>query len=43
MTAVLQDNQTITEKDILPRLASYQMMPQLRRESIIDEAIAPIT
>ena len=44
MTAVLQlGSRTISGEDILPRLISYQMMPQLRRESIIDEAIAQIT
>ncbi len=44
MTTVLQfGNRTIRGEDILARLASYQLMPQLRRESIIDEAIAPIT
>jgi hypothetical protein len=43
MTAVLQiGNRTINGEGILPRLASYQMLPQLYRESIIDEAIAPI-
>jgi len=43
MTAVLQiGNRTINGEDIIPRLASYQMLPQLCRESIIDEAIAPI-
>ena len=36
-------HRTISEENILPRLASYQMMPQLRRESIIDQTIAPIT
>lgn len=44
MTAILQvGNRTISGADILPRLASYQMMPQLRRESLIDEAIASIS
>ncbi|MEG4218092.1 peptidylprolyl isomerase [Microcoleus sp. Pol14C6] len=44
MTAVLLQirNRTISEEEIVPRLASYQMLPQLYRESIIDEAIAPI-
>ncbi len=44
MTTVLQwDNHTINGENILPRLTSYQMMPQLHRESIIDRAIAPIS
>ncbi|MEG4089853.1 peptidylprolyl isomerase [Microcoleus sp. Pol12B4] len=44
MTAVLLQirNRTISGEEIVPRLASYQMLPQLYRESIIDEAIAPI-
>lgn len=43
MNAVLQiRNRAIDSQEILPRLASYQMLPQLYRESIIDEAIAPI-
>lgn len=43
MTTALQlGNQTIQEEDILPRLVNYRMMPQLRRENIIDEAIADI-
>jgi hypothetical protein len=32
----------ILETDVLPRLASYQMLPQFQRECIIDEVIAPI-
>ena len=48
MSAVLQlydrvDDRTVNEKDILPRLASYRMIPQLRRESIIDQAIASVS
>ncbi|MDJ0567533.1 MAG: peptidylprolyl isomerase [Pleurocapsa sp. MO_192.B19] len=44
MTTVLQlENHTINGEDILRRLTSYQMIPQLRRERIIDEAIAPIS
>lgn len=44
MTAVYQLNDnTINGEEILPKLISYQMMPQLRRESIIDRAIAPIS
>ncbi|MEG4498874.1 peptidylprolyl isomerase [Microcoleus sp. F10-C6] len=44
MTAVLLQirNRTFSGEEIVPRLASYQMLPQLYRESIIDEAIAPI-
>ncbi|MEG3846324.1 peptidylprolyl isomerase [Microcoleus sp. herbarium19] len=43
MNAVLQiGNRTIDSQEIIPRLASYQMLPQLYRESIIDRAIAPI-
>jgi parvulin-like peptidyl-prolyl isomerase len=41
MTTVLQiGNRTITTEEIIPLLASYQMFPQLLRESIIDSAIA---
>lgn len=44
MTVVLPvEDRNITEKDILSRLVSYQMMPQLRRESIIDNAISSIS
>jgi parvulin-like peptidyl-prolyl isomerase len=44
MTTVLQiGNRTISAEEIMPRLTSYQMLPQLLRESIIDEAIAPIS
>jgi len=44
MTAILQvGNRTINGADILPRLASYRMLPQLLRESIIDEAIASMS
>lgn len=39
MNAVLQINNQ-TETDFLLKLASYRMLPQLRRESIIDQAIA---
>ncbi|MBD2354690.1 peptidylprolyl isomerase [Tolypothrix sp. FACHB-123] len=35
-------NRTITADELIPLLASYQMLPQLRRELIIDEAIASI-
>lgn len=44
MTAVLQvGNSTIAEAEIIPLLASYQMLPQLLRESIIDSAISPFS
>lgn len=43
MTEVLQiGNRTINASELIPLLASYQMLPQLLRELIIDEAIAPI-
>ena len=43
MTLAIQtQNQTITAWDIIPRLARYQMLPQLIAESIIDEAIENI-
>ena len=35
-------NRTITAEEIIPLLAGYQLLPQLLRELIIDEAIAPI-
>ncbi|BAZ51044.1 hypothetical protein NIES4103_36670 [Nostoc sp. NIES-4103] len=35
-------NRTIKASELIPLLASYQMLPQLLRELIIDEAIAPI-
>ncbi len=40
--AIQSQNETITAWDIIPRLARYQMLPQLIKESIIDEAIASI-
>ncbi|MGL5065812.1 MAG: peptidylprolyl isomerase, partial [Microcoleus sp.] len=44
MNTVLQiGNYPIDSEEIIPRLASYQMLPQLYRESIIDEAISPIS
>lgn len=43
MTALQVGNITIPEAEIIPLLASYQMLPQLLRESIIDEAIAPFS
>lgn len=43
MSVVLQaNNQTITETEIIPLLRSYQMLPQLWRERIIDQAIEQI-
>ncbi|BAY31035.1 hypothetical protein NIES2107_28840 [Nostoc carneum NIES-2107] len=43
MTEVLRiGNRTITTDELIPLLAGYQMLPQLRRELIIDEAIASI-
>lgn len=43
MTQVLQvGNCIITEAEIIPLLAGYQMLPQLLREIMIDQAIAPI-
>lgn len=43
MTQILQiGNRTITSAEIIPLLAGYQMLPQLLREIIIDQAIAPI-
>lgn len=44
MTAVLQvSNRTITAEEVIPLLADYQILPQLLREIIIDQAIAPFT
>ena len=43
MSKTLQiGNRTITGEEIIPLLAGYQMLPQLLRELIIDQAIAPI-
>lgn len=43
MTLAIQaGEQTVTAWDIIPRLARYQMLPQLIKESIIDNAIANI-
>ncbi|MBW4646119.1 MAG: peptidylprolyl isomerase [Goleter apudmare HA4340-LM2] len=43
MTEVIQiGNRTITATELVPLLAGYQMLPQLLRELIIDEAIATI-
>jgi len=44
MTAVLQiGNRVLAASEIIPLLASYNIIPQLLCESIIDAAIAPIT
>ncbi len=44
MTAALQvGSQTITYEEIIPLLVGYQMLPQLLRELIIDQAIADIS
>ncbi|MCM0590173.1 MAG: peptidylprolyl isomerase [Gloeotrichia echinulata DVL01] len=43
MTELLQiGNRTITPSELIPLLASYQMLPQIMRELIIDQAIATI-
>lgn len=43
MTEVIQiGNRKITATELVPLLAGYQMLPQLLRELIIDEAIATI-
>ena len=44
MAELLQINgQTITDTEIIPLLAGYQMLPYLWREIIIEQAIAPFT
>lgn len=44
MTVILQvGDRTITAEEIIPLLANYQLLPQLLRELIIDEAIAPFS
>ena len=44
MTPILQvGDRTITAEQIIPLLTSYQMLPRLLVEIIIDQAIAPIT
>ncbi len=44
MTEVLQvGNRIITAAEIIPLLVEYQMLPQLIREALVDQAIAPIT
>ncbi len=43
MTAVLKVGQrTITAEEIIPLLARYQLLPQLVRELVVDEAIASV-
>lgn len=43
MTEVIQiGNRTITPTELIPLLTGYQMLPQLLRELIIDEAIATV-
>lgn len=43
MSAVLQvGEQTITAEDLIPLLVKYQLLPQLCREILIDQVIAPI-
>lgn len=43
MTVVLQvGNRQILAEEVIPLLASYQMLPQLLQEILIDQAIAPI-
>ncbi len=40
MTVVLEiSNRTITDQEIIPLLASYQLLPQLLRELLIDQAV----
>ncbi|MBD2105124.1 peptidylprolyl isomerase [Leptolyngbya sp. FACHB-261] len=44
MTPVLQVNsRTVTAEEIVPLLASYQMLPRLLREIVIDQAIEPFS
>jgi parvulin-like peptidyl-prolyl isomerase len=44
MVPILQIGaQTITSSDIVPLLTQYQLLPQLIREVLIDQAINPIT
>lgn len=44
MSVVLQvREQKVTAEEIVPLLANYQLLPQLLREIIIDQAIAPYT
>lgn len=43
MNTLQVGNRTINASEIMPLLASYQMLPQLLRESIIDQAIVTIS
>lgn len=44
MTTVLEvGDRTITTQEIIPLLANYRILPQLVRELVIDQAIAPFT
>jgi parvulin-like peptidyl-prolyl isomerase len=44
MNPVIQlSHQTVTPDNLLPLLSQYRLLPQLLRESIIDQAIAPFT
>lgn len=43
MSVVLQiSNRTITDEEIIPLLASYQLLPQLLRELLIDQVVTSI-
>lgn len=43
MTAVLQvSDHTITAKEIIPLLTSYQLLPRLLVEMIVDQTITPM-
>lgn len=42
-TALQIGNQTLTSEDLIPLLTRYQLLPQLQREILIDQAIADIT
>ncbi|MGI0484498.1 peptidylprolyl isomerase [Pantanalinema rosaneae CENA516] len=39
-TALQIGNQTLTSEDLMPLLTRYQLLPQLQREILIDQAIA---
>ena len=44
MNVVLQiNNRTITNEEIIPLLASYQLMPQFLRELLIDQVVTSVT
>lgn len=42
-TSLKLGHRSLRKEDIISRLTSYRMLPQLLRESTIDEAIAPLT